>query len=112
MTCIDEMKIGDAKKLAQMFGASQADTGPWRVGEKYLVHTPTLYYTGRLTFVGQHELHLDDAAAIFDQGRFMDSLKDGTLDEVEPVPVGGVIIGRGAVVSAEVWTHNLPEEQK
>lgn len=113
---IDNLTIGEIKQINRFVSPRlvepQWDTGPWVLGEKYIIQTATLYYTGKLTFVGQHELHLDDAALIFDQGRFYDSLKKGTLAEVEPIPDGGVIIGREAIVSAQKWCFDLPRDQK
>ncbi len=108
---IEEMTIGELRQISSMFGQAK-DQGPWVIGQKYIIHTATLYYTGKLSFVGSMELHLDDAALIFDQGRHYNSLKDGSLNEVEPVPIGGVVIGRGAIISAEQWNHELPREQK
>ena len=86
------------------------DTAPFSVGTAYIIRTVTHTYTGRLTWVSDKELVLEDAAWVADSGRWMNAIKDGTLDEVEPM--GTVIVGRGAIIDATVWTHPLPKEQK
>lgn len=84
---------------------------PYQVGQNYFIRTVTHYYTGRLVRVTQKELVLEDAAWIADTGRFHDALKNGTLSEIEPFP-SPVIVGRGAVIDATLWTHELPRNQK
>lgn len=83
----------------------------WTVGKSYLIRTVTMTVTGRMTFVGKKELVLSDGAWIASTGRFANALKTGELDEVEPFP-GSVIVGRGAVVDACEWTHELPRKVK
>lgn len=111
-SALDKMTLGELKQLAALFSAQPAhDPGPWKISEKYLIRTVTNYLTGRLVYVGEHELMIEDAAWIADTGRFSDALKTGKLNEVEPIG-GPVIVGRGSVVDAEVWTFALPQEQK
>ena len=56
---------------------------------------------------------LEDAAWIADDGRFMQTIRDGAVKEVEPFPDGDeVIVGRGALIDAVIWKHKLPREQK
>jgi hypothetical protein len=38
-------------------------------------------------------------------------LQTGSLSEVEPFK-NSVIVGRGSIVDASIWTHPLPTEQK
>ena len=110
---IEDLTIGQARELAALFNSVEqsVDTGPWHVGECYLIRTGTMILTGRLLSVGEHELLLQDAAWIADTGRFANALRDGTLDEIEPFP-GNAIVGRGAIVDAAVWLHPLPRTQK
>lgn len=82
----------------------------FKIGQAYLFRLVTLYYTGRVVKVTPKEIILEDAAWIADTGRFSDALKTGKLNEIEPI--GTVIIGRGAVIDASLWTHKLPMEQK
>ena len=86
--------------------------GPWVVGKTYLIRTVTMIQTGRLVAVYDKELVLEDAAWVADTGRFYDALSKGTLNEVEPFPDGPVIVGRGAISDAAIWSHPLPRKQK
>ena len=118
---LDELTIGDAKKLVKMFppeaqclqtqATSQELAEPWKLGKNYLIRTVTMIQTGRLVAVTQQELVLEDAAWIADTGRFADALKMGIFSEVEPFPDGQVIVGRGAVIDA-VQITALPRDQK
>jgi hypothetical protein len=85
---------------------------PYKIGENYFIRTVTFHYTGKLTAVYAQELVLEDAAWIADDGRFADSLDKGSFNEVEPYPVGQVIIGRGSVIDATTVTFPLPRKQK
>lgn len=87
-------------------------SNPWAIGQTYLIRTVTLYYTGKLVDVFEHEIVLEDAAWVADTGRFAAALEKGTLNEVEPFPVGRVIVGRGAIIDASVWMHDLPRTVK
>ena len=107
---MDELTIGEAKKLVAMLGTTgKADTF-FEVGKNYLIRTVTMIQTGRLLAVNEQELLLGDAAWIADTGRFSDSLAKNEFNEVEPYhrPVG---VGRGAIVD---WTEidTLPRVQK
>jgi len=83
----------------------------WIIGEKYFIRTVTMALTGRLTAVYGQELVLSDAAWIADTGRFSDFLKTGIASEVEPFP-DMVIVGRGSIVDACVFQHELPRIKK
>lgn len=85
---------------------------PYRIGEAYFIRTVTLYYTGRLVAVHEHELVLEDCAWIACTKRFADTFKEGAFDEVEPFPPGPVVIGRGAIIDACIWPKDLPREQR
>ena len=85
---------------------------PYEVGEKYFIRTVTMAHTGRLVAVSEQELVLEDASWIADTGRFAKFLRDGTLNEVEPFPDGRVIVGRGAIIDACIWKHDLPRKDK
>jgi hypothetical protein len=85
---------------------------PYLVGENYFIRTVTFHYTGRLVEVFEHELVLEDASWIADDGRFADAVAKGAFNEIEPYPVGRVIIGRGAIVDATTVSFPLPRKQK
>ena len=81
------------------------------VGEKYLIRTVTMYYTGRVVRVTDYDVVLADAAWIADVGRYSEALETGKLNEVEPYP-NEVVVARGAVVDFTVWSHDLPRTVK
>lgn len=109
---IDEMKVGELKQLAALFGAkSDTGTGPWEIGKIYLIRTVTMIDTGRLVAVTPQELVLEDAAWIADTGRFAQAVEKVEFGEVEPFPAGRVIIGRGSVIDA-VEIRLSPRSQK
>lgn len=86
---------------------------PWIVGANYFIRTVTHHYTGRLVDVHDKELVLIDAAWIADDGRFMQAVKSGAFNEVEPFPDGAhIIIGRATVIDATVIPFALPRTQK
>lgn len=88
-------------------------THPFTIGANYLIRTVTMTQTGRLVWVGDKELVLEDAAWIPDTGRFHVTLAEGkgNLKEVEPCN-GPVIIGRGSIIDAFPWKGTLPQEVK
>ena len=112
--CTDELTLGQLKEISKLVGNAGVPSPehPYRVGKNYFIRTVTLYYTGRLTRVTAQELVLEDAAWIADTGRFSKALEEGELNEVEPFPVGDVIIGRGAVIDAVLWGTDLPRKVK
>ena len=108
---LDSLTVGEIKSIQKMFGCSEPEQCLWRVGEKYLIRTVTHYYTGRLKAVTDKELLLENAAWIADTKRFYDTLTKGEFNEVEPFNTD-VIVGRGAVVDAAIWKHDLPKDQQ
>lgn len=108
---LDELTVGEIKEIKSMFGDCSPKTGPYRVGEKYLIRTVTHYYIGYIKEIHPQELVLSSASWIADTGRYYDALKNGKLNEVEPI-IGDAIVGRGAVIDAVVWPHDAPKEQK
>lgn len=108
---VDELTLGQVKEIRNLLVDEQNQTHPWRVGEKYLIRTVTLYALGRLTAVYQGELVLEDASWVSDTGRWHTALETGELNEVEPHK-GALIVSRGAIVDAVAWTHELPREAK
>ena len=80
------------------------------VGEKFFFRTVTYHLTGRVKRVIGSILELEHAAWIADSGRFMNSIKEGKLNEVEPV--GRAFININTVSDFFPWTHPLPEKQQ
>lgn len=91
-------------------GRSHPDTGPWVIGDIYLIRTVTNYLIGRVVSVGAQEIELEDAAWVAYTGRSSEALQSGSLEEVEPCPDGQWIVGRGAIVDAGPWVHGLCRE--
>lgn len=81
------------------------------VGEKVIVRTVTMYYTGRLVKVSKTDIILDSAAWVASTGRWSHALRTGELDEVEPFP-GGTVVTRAVIVDVTLWPHELPREVK
>lgn len=80
------------------------------IGNKYFFRTVTYHLTGKVTGRIGNILTLKDAAWIADSGRFMDAIKSGELNEVEPV--GVAYINLSTVVDFFPWKHQLPKEQR
>lgn len=112
---LDNLTLGQIKEISKLFTenirASESDHAhPYIIGHKYLIRTVSMTLLGRLSAVYKKELVLKDASWVADTGRFHKALADGTLNEVEPFPDGGVIIGRGAIIDCAQWAHELPRE--
>lgn len=80
------------------------------VGEKYFFRTVTYHMTGRVKRVIGNLVELENAAWIADSGRFMQAIKEGKLNEVEPV--GRAFLNIRCVVDFFPWKHALPEKQQ
>lgn len=111
---IDELTIADVKVLNSLLGSASAksECHHWQIGKAYFIRTVTHHLTGRLIAVTDHELVIEDAAWIPNDGRFNESLRDGTFSECEPAPPGPVLVGRGSLIDAYLWLHDLPNEVK
>ena len=80
------------------------------VGGKYFFRTVTYFLTGEVKKVVGRFIYLKNAAVIFDTGRFMECIKNGTINEVEPV--GEAFVNLDSVTDFFPWKHKLPSEQK
>lgn len=85
---------------------------PYQIGKAYFIRTVTMYYIGKLVAVYPDELVLTTAVWVADTGRFHQAVTKGELCEVEPFGIGQVIIGRGSLIDASIWTHPIPSMQK
>ena len=113
---LDEMTIGEAREIAQLFSttvtAKATTNHPYEIGANYFIRTVTHHHTGRLVSVTEHELVLADAAWIADDGRLTQALANCEFNEVEMFPAGRlVIVGRGSVIDA-VQVTSIPKVQK
>lgn len=80
------------------------------IGKAYFFRTVTYHITGRVKRLIGNIVVLTDAAWIADSGRFMDCIKSGKLNEVEPV--GNAYLNLATVVDFFDWKHELPKTQK
>ena len=80
------------------------------VGKAYFFRTVTYHTIGKVVSVNGNFVKLSGASWIADSGRFMDAIKKGELNEVEPV--GESNINLDTVVDFFPWLHALPEIQK
>jgi hypothetical protein len=80
------------------------------IGEKFFFRTVTYHLTGRVKTIIGSIIELENAAWIADSGRFMQAIKEGTLNEVEPV--GRAYINVNSLTDFFPWKHPLPEKQK
>ncbi len=83
----------------------------YKVGEKYLIRTVTMIQLGRVKQITGRSILLENACWVADTGRFSESLKDGTLKEVEMF-ASDAIVSFGAIVDATIWTNDLPTKTK
>jgi len=80
------------------------------VGKKFFLRTVTYHLVGRVTKRVGNFLELREASWVADSGRFMQAIKEGTLEEVEPV--GTAYINLDSVTDFFPWDHELPKEQR
>lgn len=101
MTINGERYIKESDIPKTKIGVSGADkSNPFMViGMDFFIRTVTHYFTGRLVWVGEKEIALEDVCWIADTGRFNEFISGKTYNETEPFPKGQiVIIGRGSII--------------
>lgn len=86
-------------------------THPFIIGKAYFIRTVTMHHIGIVEEVFDKEIKMSGVSWIADSGRLYDALNTGSLNEVEPF-LDDVIVGRGAIVDATFWRHDLPRKQK
>ena len=80
------------------------------IGKKLFIRTVTYHMVGKVTKRVGKFFQMENASWISDSGRFMNAIKEGTLDEVEPV--GTAFLNVDTVVDMFEWKHKLPTSQK
>ena len=114
---INELTIGQAKELANLFGnkTESNKSHPFEIGKNYFIRTVTMSHVGRLKAVYDDTLVLSDVSWVADTGRFNDAIKSGleAMDssEIEPF-ANDVIVGRGALIDMTIYNFPLPTKQK
>lgn len=81
------------------------------VGQKLFIRTVTYHLIGQVTKVVAGFFELEGAAWVADSGRFMNALRDGTLDEVEPTTVK-TWVSVSSITDMFEWKHKIPTEQE
>ncbi len=118
---INELTLGQLKEIQAMtnFGTNKSATEQNKsffvIGQKYFIRTVTFHYCGVLEGFDNNGLELifKNVSWIADDGRFTDAMLSGTFKEVEMYKSNSeVLVNRGTIVDAVVWTHELPKEQK
>jgi hypothetical protein len=100
-------KIKDELKENEKIEISNYDD---LVGKSFFFRTVTYHLVGKVKKRFGNFLQLENASWIADSGRFMNALRDGTLNEVEPV--GKAYINIESITDFFEWNHGLPNEQK
>ena len=112
---IDDLTVKELRELKCLVGNQERSQKehPFKIGENYLIRTVTMIQLGRLEAVYDNEIVLSSASWIADTGRFFDALRDGVkvFKEIEPF-INDVIVGRGSIVDATIWSKPLAKEQK
>ena len=80
------------------------------IGEKLFIRTVTYHIVGKCYKIVGNIMFLKDASWIADSGRFMNFIKEGILNEVEPI--GDWFVNIEAIVDGGIWKHELPNKQK
>jgi hypothetical protein len=110
---IEQLIQAEAKKIVAEMPTVQHEPGEsmYKLGAKLFVRTVTYHYTGRVSFLSEKEMVLEDAAWVASSGRFAEALRTGELSEVEPYP-GPCSIRLDVIVDVSPWEHDLPRSTK
>jgi hypothetical protein len=82
------------------------------IGSKFFFQTVTFHWIGRVVrrVKDTNIFELESASWVAYSGRFMNCIKDGELDEVEPV--GTFYLNLDTVTSFLPWKHTLDQKQR
>ena len=114
---INELTIGQAKELANLFGnkTESNKSHPFEIGKNYFIRTVTMAHIGKLEAVYDDILVLSNASWVADCGRLNEAMKSGleslSESEIEPF-VNNILVGRGALIDMTVYNFPLPTQQK
>lgn len=112
MPTLDISNENYEKIKAQLQEEEQIDISSMQdlVGKKFFFRTVTYHLVGKVEKIIGNIAELSEASWVADSGRFMNAIKDGTLDEVELV--GKAFINLNSLVDFFPFNHPLPTEQK
>lgn len=80
------------------------------IGKSFLFRTVTYHMVGKVVKRVNNFLELETASWVAESARFMQTIKTGELNEVEPV--GIAFLNLETVVDFFPWPHKLPVDQK
>jgi len=80
------------------------------IGHVAFVRTVTYHLVGKIEEVADGWMRLSSASWVAESDRFMQTIRDGTLNEVEPV--GDAYVNIASITDLFPWPHPLPTEQK
>jgi hypothetical protein len=81
------------------------------VGKTFFFRTVTYHIVGKVVkILPMGILQLEKASWIADSGRFTQAIKEGILDEVEPI--GSWFINVSTCTDFGIWNHSLDLKQK
>ena len=80
------------------------------LGKCFFFRTVTYHILGKVVDVHENILELENASWVADSGRFMNAIKEGKLNEIEPL--GKWFVNLDTVTDFGPWVHDLPTEQK
>jgi len=83
---------------------------PFAIGQHYFFRTITFSMVGQVKEIVGKFLILEDASWIAETGRFMETIRDGSLNEVEPL--GKAFLNIESIVDAFEWKHNTHKAQR
>jgi len=100
-------------KIKDQLGAEDNEINSYEdmIGKKYFFRTVTYHLVGKVVKQVGDFLELKDASWVPSSGRFMNAIKNGEVEEVEPVGIAFVNI-RNATTDFFPWNHSLPTQQK
>jgi hypothetical protein len=116
--CAQAVLAGDRTAVEPFFDLISDQEGvqlmdDFQVGDQVFLQTVTDYYTGRIVKLTLTTASLDLAAWIPETGRRADSMISGEFDEIEPYPAEWILrVSLASLVSAVLWPHKLPREQR
>lgn len=96
----------------QLGNGEDADLNSYKdlVGKKWYFRTVTYHMVGEVVKLVGSFVMLKNSSWVADSGRWMQAIRDGVLNEVEPTGVSYVNIN--TVTDFVEWKHPLPKDQK
>jgi hypothetical protein len=107
---IDDLTLGEIKEITKLIGSGGDLETPFEIGKSYFLRTVTYHIVGKVKKIVGKFLFLESASWVADSGRFMNAIKNGTLNEVEPI--GEWFVNFESITDFGEWKNELPTTQK